>query len=171
MLEAGPLRVVVTGDSHPGDDDAGCALWHADLVQGDSSPLVTLSLIQALTPRAKPWVIAADVLGLPAGRDVARVWHSQRGVAGDCVVAEAIERPPHRADFEQALRYTAGDAMRVLRSPALHIAFDAGGEDAGWVEKVSQSGRFGLTTPLSRAERLLLSDTIGSAHRGLRVVG
>lgn len=171
MREDGPLRVTVTGDSYPGDGDAGCALWQADLIQGDSSPLVTLSLIQTIAPYAKPWVLAAEVFGLHVGRDVARVWHSQRGSVGDCVAGEVIERSPHRADFEQALRYTANEALRILRSPALHIAFDGKEERAGWVDERSRSGRFGLTSPLSEAERSILSETIGSTHRGLRIVG
>lgn len=169
MTDLAPLRVLVSASSYPGDEDAGCALWQADLVRGDSSPLVTLSLIQALEERAKPWVIASEVHGLQVGRNVARAWHSQRGRAGDCILAEALERKP-RADFEQTVRYTAGEALRLLRSSALHVALDEGEGRTGWVSRLSSSGRFGLASPLTVNERLPLADEIGSTHGGLKVV-
>lgn len=139
-------------------------------MQGDSPPLVTLSLIQALEAGAKPWVVAAEVHGLQAGRNVARAWHSQRGRAGDCVLAEALERVP-RADFEQTARYTASEALRVLRSSALHVAVNEREGRTGWVGRLSRSGRFGLISPLGESERLPLARRIDSTRRGLKVVG
>lgn len=171
MGEEAPLHVVVSAVSYPRADDAGCALWQADLARDDSSPMVTLSLIQALTPRAKPWVVAAEVHGLHVARSAARVWQAHRGRAGECVAGEVVEHSPRRADFERTLRYTAGEALRLLRSPALHVAFDAMEGRKGWVGTQNASGEFGVLLPPTPSERIDLFERIDSTHGGLRVVG